>query len=305
MQTARKQHYIPQFYLKRWTVDNKLVEFSRPNPHSRDVKPHRKPTKGTGWKDGAYDFEGLPAERRHHLEQVFFHMIDSRAAEALRLIEAGGGAWTQELRQGWVMFMMSMIMRHPADIAAFKAVYIRDFNRASEAEQEAYLKARAPDDPATAEEFFASVGRSFLENMALNNVPKLLFHERSLTSLMNMHWTVAEPHQEGSLFTSDRPVIRTFLGQANSHWALPIGPRKLFLATASREYGEKVQQHMRRQAWKEVNRVVVRQAVKLGYADDERHLPFFQKHLGAATRASIFESFVKHPERAGPLEKTP
>lgn len=305
MQIARKQHYIPQFYLKRWAIDGKLVEFSRPNPKSREVKPHRKPPKGTAWKEGAYDFEGLPPEKRHYLEKVFFHLVDSKAADALVIIENGRGNWTDELRQAWAMFLISLIVRHPADIAAFKAVYRRDFKEISGAEEVSYQNARSPDDPATIEEYYETLGTDFFANLAVNNIPELINHERSVADLMNMHWLVAEPAANGYFLTSDRPTIRSFLGFSNSHWVLPIGPRKLFVAAKAKTYGEAIVEVVGRNAWKEINRQVLRPAVALGFADNERHLPLFQKHLAAATRPSIFLSFVPNPKTAPPLDRVP
>lgn len=299
--STQKQHYVPQFYLKRWSVDGKLTEFSRPNPNSREVKPHRKPPKGTAYREGAYDFEGLPPEKRHHLEKVFFRFVDGKAADALALMETGSGAWTVELRQAWVMFLLSLIMRHPDDIAAFKSVYVRDFRQATGRDEEVYLAVRTESDPPTAEEYFATVGRAFLQNMALNNVPKLLQHDRSVTELMKMHWSVAAPHRDGYFLTSDRPTVRTFLGTERSHWLVPIGPQRLFVAARTPALANGIHKAVAGNGWKEVNRQVVRQAVALGFANDDRHLPFFQKHLAAATRPSVFWDFVAHPKTADRL----
>jgi len=300
-----KNHYIPKFYLKRWIVGDHLIEFARRQPGSQKVTPMRRTPAATGYKEGLYDFTGLPPAKRHHLEKVFFQMLDSKAADALLLMENRKEVLTAELRQAWVMFLLSLLARHPDDIDAFKAVYIRDFNRASHAEQAAYEKARGADDPATAKEFFASIGREFLQNMALNNVPRLIFHERAVLSLMNMHWLVAAPPPHGYFLTSDRPTIRTFLGNDDSHWLVPIGPKRLFVAAKKRDYGARIRDVVAAQGWKEVNRQVVRQAVSFGYADDELHLPFFQKHLSVAKRPSMFWSFVSNPETAPPLERVP
>lgn len=300
-----KNHYIPQFYLKRWMVGGRLVEFARRQPNSPKVTPMRRVPAATGYQEGLYDFTGLPETKRHHLEKVFFQMLDTKAADALLLMENRKDDWTVELRQAWVTFLLSLLTRHPDDIAAFKAVYVRDFNRASQADQAAYEKVRESHHPATAEEFFATIGHEFLQNMALNNVPNLIFHERAVVSLMNMHWSVAVPPPHGYFLSSDRPTIRTFLGHANSHWLVPIGPKRLFVAAEKREYGARIRDVVAAQGWKEVNRQVVRQAVSLGYADDDRHLPFFQKHLSTATRPSMFLSFVSNPETAPPLERVP
>jgi len=305
MQSAIKQHYIPQFYLKRWTVDGKLVEFRRPNPAEPGVKPHRKPPKGTAWQKGLYDFGGLPPDKRHHLEKVFFRFIDSEAANALAILEHGQNAWTDDLRQAWAMFLMSLIVRHPHDVEAFKAVYARDFAVISPEHEETYQRARGSDDPASAEEYFRNLGAPFIPNLALNNIPKLVNHENAITTLMNMHWLVAEPHRDGYFLTSDRPVIRSLLGHDESHWVLPISPKRLFVAAQRESFGDALAHSVSRNGWKEVNRQVLRQAAHLAFADDDKHLSLVQKHLAAATQPSLFLSFVPDPLRAPPLERIP
>jgi hypothetical protein len=300
-----KNHYIPKFYLKRWMTGDHLVEFARRQPGSRIVTPKRRTPAATGYQEGLYDFTALPLAKRHRLETLYFKMLDTRAADALLLMENQNKPLTVELRQAWVTFLLSLIMRHPEDIAAFKAVYIRDFNRASSADRAAYETIRGAHDPATVEEFFATIKHTFLQDMALTSVPNLINHERAVCSLMNMHWSVAVPPSHGYFLTSDRPTIRTFLGYDESHWLVPIGPQRLFVAATKRDYGARIGNVVAAHGWKEVNRQVVRQAVSLAYADDERYLPFIRKHLSAATRPSLFWSFVHHPETAPPLERVP
>lgn len=73
-----KHHFLPQFYLSRWAInDGKLVQFSRPNPNSGNVVPQRKYPAGTGYKPGAYAFEGLPPEKRGLLEKRMMQPLDT------------------------------------------------------------------------------------------------------------------------------------------------------------------------------------------------------------------------------------
>jgi hypothetical protein len=300
-----KCHYIPQFYLKRWAVDGNLVEFQRRRPGMPEVTPMRRSPAATGWKKDLYTFEGLPEDKKHLIEKAFFAMLDSKAADALSLMENRSGAWTAEVRHAWCLFLMSLITRHPQDNAAFKFVYNRDFLKASADDRERYLAAKGPDDPPTVEEYFQRFHPDVIGNMAMNNIPKLVMHERAVQSLMRMHWSVFTPPQPGYFLTSDRPTIRSFLGQSDSYWIVPIGPRRLFVASERKEYAEAMEDVISRQGWKEVNRIVVRQAVELGYSDDERHLPFFGKHLSKAPRSSGFMRFLPDPLNAPPLDRVP
>ena len=300
-----KCHYIPQFYLKRWTIDGNLVEFQRRRPGSLQVSPKRRSPAATGWSKDLYTFNGLPEDKRHHLETVFFKMVDSKAADALALMENRSEAWTAEIRRAWALFLMSLITRHPQDIEAFKFVYNRDFQQSSADDRERYEKARGPDDPPTVEEYFRQFHPDFIGNMAMNNLPRLVMHERGVTGLMNLHWSVCSPPEHGYFLTSDRPTVRTFLGRPDSHWVLPIGPRHLFVAAERKDYGHAIHAAVYKQGWKQLNKIVLGQAVTTAYANHERHLPLVQRYLGTATRPSGMMSFVASPETAPPLTEVP
>lgn len=300
-----KNHYIPKFYLKRWAVKGHITEFERRRPGSPEITAMRRSPSATGYQVGLYDFSGLSPERQHHIEHMFFQMLDTKAADALALMENRKEDWKVELREAWAMFLVSLISRHPADIAAFKAVYFSELSQVSQAQQQEYERVREPHYPPSMEEYFATIGRELLGNLAMNSVPKLIMHERAVLGLMNMHWSVAVPPACGYFLTSDRPTIRTSLGQDDSHWMIPIGPRRLFVAAQKRSYGDHICEAVEGQGWKEVNRRIVRQAVSLGYADHDRYLPFFQKHLAAATSPSAFWNVLAEPKAAPPLGKIP
>jgi hypothetical protein len=76
-----RHHYIPVFYLKRWTgPDGRLCEYSRPY---KETKAKRKHPAATAYVEGLYTVSGLPPERTQFVEKQFMQMVDSGAAEAL------------------------------------------------------------------------------------------------------------------------------------------------------------------------------------------------------------------------------
>ncbi len=290
MQKVIKQHYIPVFYLKRWAINGKLVEFSRPNPKSRDVKPHMKPPKATAWCRGLYDLAGISPKMVHYIEQIFFLGVDTRASMALEIIEDGGQIERQELRQAWAMFVMSLFLRHPKDVDAFKEIYKKEFLISSDIEREKYARLKSSSDPDEFSDYIISLGPNFIENMALNHIPKIINSQRSVESLMNMTWGFVSAPRDGYFLTSDRPLIRNLLGRPDSLWLLPISPRKSFIAVNLRGHFMETQANVYRQGWKQINKLIVRQAEALGFSDSQRHLPFFQKHLAKDTKMSVFYS---------------
>ena len=81
-------HYVPVFYLSRWVgTDRCLCRFSRPYGH--EVKAKRVAPKGTAFEPRLYETRGLPPEQAQTMERDFIAKLDSDAADALALIEAG------------------------------------------------------------------------------------------------------------------------------------------------------------------------------------------------------------------------
>eukprot|EP01031_Cornospumella_fuschlensis_P052171 gene52171-63771_t len=167
-----KNHYIPQFYLKRWAVDGRLVEFARRRPGAPEVVPIRRSPAATGYQAGLYDFVDAPPQARHEIEKVFFSMVDSRAADALAAMETFEKVLEPVLKRAWIMFLLSLITRHPDDILALKAVYIRDFKKTTEADRRTYARARPAHYPPSLEEYLSTIEETSLPDMALTTLPK-------------------------------------------------------------------------------------------------------------------------------------
>ena len=68
-----KHHYIPVFYLKRWTgSDGRLCVYCRPYVR---VKANRKHPDATGYEYDLYVIEGAGAETAGHLEGRFLRRL--------------------------------------------------------------------------------------------------------------------------------------------------------------------------------------------------------------------------------------
>lgn len=93
-----RHHYIPEFYLKRWTdTDGKLTVFTkkpRIGPSSRRTAPA-----GTGYQRHLYAVQGFPPELASSVEERFFNPVDSLAADKLHLMEVHGEKLLYTLKQ--------------------------------------------------------------------------------------------------------------------------------------------------------------------------------------------------------------
>jgi hypothetical protein len=108
-------HYLPQFYLSRWTRGGKLYRFVRPVPgrpvHQKKVSP-----RGTGYQTDLYAYsDGESPEHRQRLELDFFQRVDDRAAVALQKLDAGERGSAID-KAGLIQFVLSLMHRSPVRI---------------------------------------------------------------------------------------------------------------------------------------------------------------------------------------------
>ncbi len=122
MSKEGKHHYIPVFYLRRWTGrDGKLCEFSRPY---RLVKPRRVHPDGTAYVHGLNTVHGFPPESAQYVEKEVLQKLDDRAATALGLMIAVPhqvDALKLDVKAVWAQFLISLAARSPEILAKMQA----------------------------------------------------------------------------------------------------------------------------------------------------------------------------------------
>jgi hypothetical protein len=124
---SKKHHYMPVFYRKRWAgADGRICEFSK--PYENTLKPKRVHPAGTGYVSSLYEMKGLKDELKDQFEALFLSPVDSKAADALSIMEKDDSAhiWNSEERSAWTRFLLSLLMRMPEDIRDLKAYVVAD-----------------------------------------------------------------------------------------------------------------------------------------------------------------------------------
>lgn len=113
---TQQQHYLPQFYQRRWTGDDGRLEvFERP----RDVVvAHRRFPRETGKERGIYAVPMAPDDAANSLEDRFWRLIDQCGADGLTVLEADAAAVVPALeRERFAIFLLSLTFRDPSSIA--------------------------------------------------------------------------------------------------------------------------------------------------------------------------------------------
>jgi hypothetical protein len=224
-----KHHYIPKFYLKQWTGDDRrLSEFSKPR---NEIFHRRKFPDATGYERGLYTFDELPSPDADFLEHAFFLHADHRACQALHFLSEGNLDFDRPTRSAWSRFLMTLFHRTPERLAQIKK-RVR-FDRPGEMAQfrPEYESRRQPDSP-TFDEFCASLTPADVQGIHIMVLRMIMDSELLGSKLNSMIWgTVKFDKGHHPLLTGDRPIVMTNgLNRPDSHIGLPISPRVLFVA---------------------------------------------------------------------------
>jgi hypothetical protein len=277
MNKLPKHHYVPVFYLKQWVgADGKLVAFTR--PHGDKVVATPKPPTHTGYVRGLYWLEGSDPEIANRLETIIMGRIDSNAAIAHQLILRDDiSSLSKDVRIAWARFIVGLLLRSPK---MTENIYTRMVTPGSKEFKE-LSQEFAKDFPGMR---YEDIPPQQMRRGALLTLAHLL-HNAEVEKMMNaMIWSVYDlVYPELRFFTSDRPVIMTNgIGTKSGHLAIPISPRKLFLAFANEQIKSEIQSTM--SPWhivENTNKVVIRGAIEVVWDTTKSRLPFVQQNFSA------------------------
>ncbi|MHC2255737.1 hypothetical protein ACVILK_005429 [Bradyrhizobium embrapense] len=311
-QVSIRHHYIPVFYSKRWCDgDGKICEYSRPRDkiYDRRVVP-----KGTGFQDQLYETKGVPKLIAQRIEDDFMSSVDNHAAEALKLLETDAPKINgdQKHKSAWSLFLLSLLMRTPEDVAALVGIWDDDWERDLPVLREQYEKKKKPGETRSLEEFIAQEDPDVKAKWAMSELPDLIDHQGIGQLLNNMHWFVITTKADvPRLLTSDRPLfVSGKLGAPDCYLTLPIAPDRLFVAVPSQDAEAAFRAQPQQELIEATNVRTAEHAVKYVYGDDNAMLKFVDKYISSARQPSYFENVRKlrkerHASRTADNPKSP
>jgi hypothetical protein len=194
-----KDHYVPEFYLKRWSQSNpdqKLFS-ARYFPDTKKIQWTPRAPSGTGYERDLYG----------EIEELFFKPLDNDACNILSRLESQNAVTPIKLDLGekdhdrWAVFISGFMVRMPGKIE-----FIR--------------------------EGFKSVGLD--KSVAMNEIPKIIKDERAIKDLRSLTWIFARVNSNIELITCDNPLIfkPNNLSHPDCVIVLPMSPMHFFLATS-------------------------------------------------------------------------
>ena len=289
----KRHHYIPVFFLKRWALDGKVLQFSR-LPTGRVVTKRVAPS-GTGFVDNLYSLTGFPPVLAQQVEELFLSPVDSRAADAMRILHGERPwEWSSGTRTAWTRFLLSLLLRSPEDLKLFKENFHLVFLTTDGPGEQQYAASRLPKDPPTYAEYLKAVDPRYVEQHALQTWIDLLNETKLGQHINDMKWWVSTyANSEFDLMCSDRPLIMTNgLDAPNSHICLPIGPYRAFWAANDFSLKKSIDRHPDRISVREINKMVVERAARYVYATNQDQLRFVQNRMSRRPPPTIMQKLI-------------
>lgn len=291
-------HFIPIFYSKRWASGNPamLTRYALWRPGI--VAVDRKAPKGVGWERNGYSFDGFSGDEAEAVETDLMKPKDNKASRILSRLEkeGAGGNWSDNDRNDWTWFIVSLLVRGPEDVQSAKrniSVEWANPNQRMEARyQKLFTEFPTMRDSAhpTLKEYIASMGQDYGKRLGVKIMAHMTEHKEISTTIAKMHWEVREISGSDSFLTSDRPVRRDYPFKSRSTLVtIPIGPKAVFLAAHSRQVIEKAFREGETEFVRRNNRHVVRQARQFAFAIDTRDRDWVTKNLAKEAQPGFFD----------------
>jgi hypothetical protein len=290
---TEKNHYLPVFYQKRWAVhpDRRVCCYSKPY---NEVKALRRYPTQVGYEIDLYTVSGLDRDAAGCLERQFFKITDDQASKALDIIEKG--RWItmdNRTRSGWTRFVNSLLFRTPGEVrTSFREVALHAAHAEREFERN-YDTHRRPDDPPTFAEFKAKSLPNAAARAGIRFIQRIIDDPQVGSFFNKLAWTVVDLTGSYTLITCDRPIVMTNgMAYPDSHLALPIGPRQIFIASKDPKFVDKLPRHKSDVLAARINDRIASQARRFCIATDDTHLAFVAKRFGQRLPSSPMETIV-------------
>lgn len=284
-----RHHYIPEFYLRRWCgEDGRMVRYMQPVPGK--VVPRRCSPREAGFEHDLYRSPVADPTDAQALEALFFAKLDDMAAKALdTLIVHDKGVLNRESMDVWCLFIFALLHRTPHNFKTMIQHGTRIIKETIATLGDRYLALREPRQPATFEEFVASMDEQGFRQRVFATVPSLILNTNILNFLRGMHWGVLVIQQpRPNLLLSDDPVVRTNgLKTDDGHVVLPLSPSHLMVGAYRIEKLLEIQAINAMDLVKQVNQQTVEAARVFVVATDDRQERFIANRFGAKPRPPL------------------
>jgi hypothetical protein len=283
-QVSRQHHFVPQFLLRPWAVQDMLRGYWWDVRHGELASKHR----GTKSFCRQLDLLTLNAHGlgRDALEKIFFGEIDSKGAKARNeLLTSGPSGLTKDQRCDFARLLLSLEARRPSNVTALRAES-RTFAEGLDNDPEIIAAMEAEGLTDTPSSFYERGSGVLLEDRALKLIQRLVDNPTVGSKLINAQWHIIRLGRfDGSFILSDRPLIRLRgYEHPGAVWVLPLTPQVSFVAVNHPENLRKIQRVTPQRFSKKTNVSSAHQAERFVFCVDKSHEHWIGKYLCASAR---------------------
>jgi hypothetical protein len=281
MSTPKKHHYVPEFYLKRWTgEDRKVSDYRR---FAGKLVHRRRFPSETGFEIELYSIRShTDPERRQIIEKRLMSRIDNSASLSLDYMEKSGQPPTDsEHRNAWTRFLLSLIYRSPSQVEKLRQKIAANSNVVLQSLASRYGELRRESDPETFDEYLAMDDGRIEEESLLPLMQKVIGSKLVGTALIRMTWGIIQFNlPKHGFLTCDIPImLSNGLGHRDSFVMLPISPSRLFIAAARKPVIDSFSSQDAEVLERAINDAVVQQAQQVVISRDNGQRRFIDNRF--------------------------
>lgn len=228
----QKQHFIPQFFLKRWRnvdANNRIgsILINKRNYPFSFISP-----KNTAYENGIWSFseECILGIERDGVENHYYSKIDNKAAELFLIIDKNGLPSLNGQQKHYLFeFMCSLVSRYPENVKWLKKFTETEFRNS--------LKSNPDTSKYTDESFEDIVEQHYpglLSNYGIFMLPELSFLPQIGKRMHEFSWHIVNFLLiSKQIILSDRPIIIVpNIKSQDCIISLPISPHQVLIGTS-------------------------------------------------------------------------
>lgn len=291
----RNHHFLPIFYQSRWSgPDDRIVRYSQ--VHNLKIVSRRVFPRQAGWQRDLYRHPGKSGDdwSAQELESETLSVVDAAAARALNtLLNDQSAIYSEETKLSWFRFMRSLLHRSPQNMRATLSKLEEIWWSPTPDVQQRYEKVRGIGFPATVEEFLTTLNPHEPRDAAYRIFSETLERDRLAEYVLSIQWLVIDCRTaEFRFLLSDNPVILAPLELPLGHFAIPLSPTKLLVASRHPAFFESIEGLSEQQLVRSANKLVVQRAYHCVIAPDLRQDVFVRRNFGVDRNGSFADAFA-------------
>ena len=274
-----RHHYVPEFFLRRWAVDD-VVRGYHWDAHLNAIKMSEKGAKAFCHQVDLYKLESEPPEKSHLLETEFFGTVDDNAGKVIRKIAKGDlESITNDEACDWARFLMSLEVRRPSVAKFLKKHASEEFIDALDDNPEFLAEMARRDIQGPPSAVLGSAATPYVQDRMLLRMQAAIDDSEIGKHYLRMSWFTKILSAGGiDLVVADRPFIRWGgIEEPDNLWCLPLDPDTAFFCSNNRNILVKLERSSARQISKALNRRSVEQAEKYVFDRSGKNSRLFER----------------------------